>query len=192
MTIAEDILLVGCWWRGHDRVVSTSPSAFATVARCPDDAQMALVSGSMEAAVAARRSAGNVPYVARVRGEAAGFAWVARTMAHIPPLGLSFELPRSDRMIQDLHVLEAGVGLGICPLLVQTVIAREKAERFWVVVRPEHAAEIEDAGFTIAARLFRAEGTATMECGPSAGRARALAGLLGLAPARARSASAAA
>ena len=141
---------------------------------------MALVSGLMEPAIAARRAAGNVPYIARLGGETLGYVWVARSMAHIPPLGLSFELPESDRMLWDMHVLEPGRGHGVCSLLVRAVIEREKADRFWAVVQPDHAPELEEAGFTLAADLFRLDGAAAMESGSDLKRAQALAGLLGI------------
>jgi hypothetical protein len=180
MTTREGLLVVGSWLRGRDGLSRIPRKAGLAVRKNSDDAEMALVSGSMEGAVAARRAAGNVPYVARYRGRPAAYVWVATTIGHVPSLGLSFELPSTDRLIWDMTVVESGSEPGLCSQLLQEVIEREKAERYWIVAKPGEAAEIDRAGFTLAADLYRSDGAACIECENSPERAQALAEVVGM------------
>ena len=169
------------WWRG-DALPELPRISGLSVGRCCDDAEMALLQGSMDGVVAARCAAGNVPYVARINGEPAAYVWVGRRVSHLGQLGLSFELPEDQRYLWDFCLLEAGRSLPIRGQVLQAVIEREKAERVWAAVRPQEAAEFERGGFSAAGQLYRGDGAARLACAVESERSVALAELVGLTP----------
>src|SRR5262245_24733445 len=103
----EDMLTVLTCWPGDPQPAMPGLAGFS-LRRSHDDVEMALLQGSFEGVVAARRGAGNVPYVARLRGEPIGFAWTSGRSGHIGSLGLTFELAPHDCYVWDLTALEAG------------------------------------------------------------------------------------
>ena len=189
----EDVLTVMTWWRGDPRPRLPGLAGF-TLRRGNDDVEMALLQGSVEGAIAARRGAGNVPYVARVRGEPAGYAWVAGPAGHIGPLGLSFALDARDCYVWDLTVLEAGRPVAAGSHILRAIVMRRGAERVWLALPCERVHEAEAAGLQAVALVYREDGEARIEATGDSGRAAAAARVLGLeasVPALARQPSAA-
>jgi hypothetical protein len=120
-----------------------------------DDGEVALLTGSFERAVAARRCAGNLPYVASTNGEAVAYAWVATDMAHLGDLGLSFALHEGDRFVCSTGAIEPR-GYELIPELLHLAAQAEDCERTWVVARPDAGLgemDLERAGFSVVAVL---------------------------------------
>jgi hypothetical protein len=117
--------------------------------------RLALLSGSFEKVIAARKAAGQVPYVATLDGEPIAYAWVGRGMAHIGEAGVSFDVPEPDRYLCEITVVEPR-GADLVPEVIAAIVKREGARRFWAAAgchRGASLGDLERAGFEVAATL---------------------------------------
>jgi GNAT superfamily N-acetyltransferase len=155
------------WYRGdplpHLPELTGFEAAVAT-----DADELALINGLPVGAIRARWAAGNVAYVARLFGRPVGFGWVARGLAHIGELGLSFQVPGDGRYLWDFETLRHCRGRGIYPRLLKAITdAEADARRFWIIHAPENLPSgvgIERAGFTVAGELsFRPGGRSALQ-----------------------------
>ncbi|HEY7270102.1 MAG TPA: hypothetical protein VH951_09770 [Dehalococcoidia bacterium] len=175
----EDILTVLTRWPGDPLPALPSLAGFS-LRRSHDDAEMALLQGSFEGVIAARRGAGNVPCVARLRGEPIGFAWTAGRSGHIGSLGLTFALGPRDCYVWDLTALEAGRAIAACSHILRGLVTRHADKRFWLALPCERVHEAESAGLTAVAQVYRQEGEARIEAIGASGRVADAAHLLAL------------
>jgi hypothetical protein len=159
-----EVLLVAATWRRGDALLPLAPESAFSVARCLNDCEMSILKGTTDAAVAGRRKAGNLPYVASLQGEPCAYVWVGRGLSHITQLGLSFRLAPADRFLWDMQT-DSEDPL-ILARLLQAVARHEKASRFWLVTEPTHIAAAGSAGFRNAGYLYREGATAGLASGP--------------------------
>ena len=176
-----EVLLVAATWRRGDALPPLALESAFSVRRCLNDCEMSILKGTTDAAIAGRRNAGNVPYVASLQGAACAYAWVGRGLSHLTQLGLSFRLPPATRFLWDLHA-DSEDPLMLARLL-QAVVRRERASRFWLVTDPAHIATAEDAGFRNAGYLYREGATAGLALGPDPRLTSDFGDLVHLAPA---------
>jgi GNAT superfamily N-acetyltransferase len=144
------------WYRGDPLPHLPEPTGFEA-AVVTDADELALINGLPVGAIRARWAAGNVAYVARLFGRPVAYGWVARGLAHIGELGLSFHVPGDGRYLWDFETLRHCRGRGIYPRLLQAIVEAEAdADRFWIIHAPENLPSgvgIERAGFTVAGEL---------------------------------------
>jgi hypothetical protein len=142
-------------------VVSTASSSDAgavpglQVTRVCARERLALLSGSFEKVVEARKAAGQVPYVATLDGEPVAYAWVGRGMAHIGEAGISFDVPDSDRYLCEVTVVEQRAE-DLVSEIIAAIVRREGAPRFWAAAgcyRGATLGDLERAGFSLVATL---------------------------------------
>mgnify|MGYP001359646024 CR=1 FL=1 len=113
-----------------------------------------------------------------------GWGWVATREAEISELGLTIALPPGNRYLWDFVTRPAWRGRGIYPSLLQAIVAREGATRYWIGYDEGNLASargVARAGFVRVGSVLRAGdgGLAFAPDGPPE-RARAAARLLGL------------
>jgi GNAT superfamily N-acetyltransferase len=148
-------MALATWYRGDPIPHLTELEGFeAGIAT--DAEELALINGLPIGAVQARWAAGSVAYVARLFGRPVAYGWVARGLAHIGELGLSFHVPEDGRYLWGFETLRHCRGRGIYPRLLQAIIAAEPAGRFWIIHAPENLPSgvgIDRAGFTNAGEL---------------------------------------
>ncbi|HXH23259.1 MAG TPA: hypothetical protein VNN10_14640 [Dehalococcoidia bacterium] len=136
--------------------------------------RLALLSGSFERVVAARKASGQTPYVAMLDEAPIAYAWVARGMAHIGQAGLSFHVPPGDAYLCEVVAIDPR-GEDLVPEVLKAIVRREGAVRLWAAAGCYHgatAAQLEAAGFELAASL---EGAGTAQARLRAGPRRDLA-----------------
>jgi hypothetical protein len=176
----EDVLTVVTWWRRQDSLPRLPRIAGFGLRCSSDDAEMALLQGSFEGVIAARREAGNVAYVGRLRGEPVAYAWLSEKSAHIGSHGLSFELPPGQALLWELTVLEAGKAVAAGTHLLHSLLERHKVGRIWAVLPCDRVHEAEAAGMSPVAQLYRCDGEARIEAIGDPARAADAARLFGL------------
>lgn len=121
-----------------------------------DAAVMAALQGRTLMEMRARLEAGHRAWVAARDGVVAAFGWVAARSASIGELGFAFDIAAGERYLWNFVTLPAHRGLGIYPCLLDGIVRRDPAERFWIAYAPENrasAAGILKAGFAVVADL---------------------------------------
>ena len=107
-----------------------------------------------------RLNEGNQVFLLRVGGEPAAYGWSASGPAHMGGISLAFEVPPGERYLWDFKTLPAFRGMGLYPLLLQTIMRRQSAEAewFWIGHAQRNEASrqgILKAGFRLAGQLWR-------------------------------------
>lgn len=105
-----------------------------------------------------REQAGHCAYVAWLGDAPAGYGWVARQIAEIGELNLSFTLFPDSVYLWDFKTISAYRGLGVYPQLLQAILHSENrhAQDFWIIHAPENYASrsgIQRAGFQNVGKL---------------------------------------
>ncbi len=172
------------WWPG-DPLPALPPLPAFAAAPSDDDRALAALAGVGVEEVAARRRAGNRPYLARLGGEPVACGWSAGGAVEIGEIGLAFTLPPGERYLWGFATAEHRRGRGVYPRLLQAILRREGpgGARYWIGHAPENGASgrgILKAGFRRAGDVYRlpAGDLALVPVGPVE-RARAGAALLG-------------
>ncbi|MCS7246448.1 MAG: GNAT family N-acetyltransferase [Thermomicrobium sp.] len=146
------------WWRGDPLPALPIPAGWH-VSIDPMDIRASFAQDAAE--WDRRMAAGHRLYVASIDGQPVAYGWVARRRAAIGALALSFALPPSDRYLWDFYTDPRWRGRGIYPLLLQTILHRERdGERFWIGYDAPNVASargIAKAGFRIVVQIVRNE-----------------------------------
>jgi GNAT superfamily N-acetyltransferase len=152
---------VGPWyvrWPG-DPLPALPPLPGFTAAPAEDDRTLAALAGVELAEVAARRRAGNRPYLARLDGEPVALGWSTGTAVEIGELDLAFTLPPGNRYLWGFVTAPAWRGRGLYPRLLQAILRAEGADiRAWIGHEPGNTASargILRAGFRCVGHVFR-------------------------------------
>lgn len=177
---------VGPWyvrWPGDALPVLPPVSGFA-VAPADDDGIRAVLAGIERAEVAARRRAGNRPYLASLDGEPVALGWSTGTSVEIGELDLTFALPPGNTYLWGFVTAPAWRGRGCYPRLLQAILRAEGDEvRAWIGHEPHNDASargILKAGFGCVGDVFRTPtGGFVLSPKGSLDRAEAGAALLG-------------
>jgi hypothetical protein len=123
-----------------------------SAAPADDELALAVLARLGVAEVAARRRAGNRPYVARLGGEPVAHGWSTGGAVEIGELGLALALPPGERYLWGFETAGRWRGRGIYPRLLQAIL-RHKAPggaRYWIGHEPHNTASargILKAGF---------------------------------------------
>jgi ribosomal protein S18 acetylase RimI-like enzyme len=177
---------VGPWyvrWPG-DVLPELLPVPGLVAALAEDDEMLAELARIEPGEVAARRRAGNRPYVARLDGEPVALGWSTSSAVEIGELDLVFTLPPGNSYLWGFVTAPAWRGRGLYPRLLQAILRAEGDDlRAWIGHEPPNAASargILKAGFGCVGDVFRtpAGGFVLAPSGPIE-RARAGAALLG-------------
>jgi hypothetical protein len=149
--------LLYAWWRGD--ALPGLPALPGFAAEPLDDPELAQAATGLDMDdLRARRDAGHQTYVARVRGELAGYGWSAARTASIGSLGISFAIPTDARYLWDFVTRPAWRGRGICPRLLQAIVGAEgDTWRFWIghdFPNTASARGILKAGFQLVGALY--------------------------------------
>src|SRR3954463_8268523 len=145
------------WWRGDSLpVLPLQPGL--TVEVVVADAALANLNQISVAEALKRVRQGNRPYVAHVGGEPVGYGWVAPREASLGGGRVRFPVPATRRSLWDFATRPAWRGRGIYPLLLQAILAAERAEaeRFLILHEWYNRASrrgIAKAGFQAAATI---------------------------------------
>jgi GNAT superfamily N-acetyltransferase len=177
---------VGPWyarWPG-DPLPDLPPLPGFTAAPAEDDHLLATLAEIALVEVAARRRAGNLPYLAHLHGEPVAVGWSTGTTLEIGELDLRLALPTGNRYLWGFVTLPARRGLGLYPRLLQAILRLEGADiRAWIGHEPPNTASargILKAGFRRVGDVFRTPaGTFVLTPTGPLDRARAGAALLG-------------
>jgi GNAT superfamily N-acetyltransferase len=177
---------VGPWyvrWPGDPLPALPSLPGFVA-APAEDDRTLAVLAGIDLAEVAARRRAGNQPYLARLDGEPVALGWSTGTVVEIGELALAFTLPPGNRYLWGFETAPAWRGRGLYPRLLQAILRAEGDEICaWIGHEPDNTASsrgIIKAGFRCVGHVFRTPaGTVLVTPTGPLERARAGAALLG-------------
>jgi GNAT superfamily N-acetyltransferase len=134
--------------------------------------------------IQARISSAHRPYLAWIDSEPVAYGWSAAGQTRFGSPPVAFDVPPGNRYLMDFATLPAWRGRGIYPYLLQSVLAREAADRFWILHHRDNVASargIGKAGFRMAAQIhFLDRGGLGLIAAESPGRALAGAKLLGL------------
>ena len=181
MKHAESIA-IAAWFKGDDLPELPSVPGL-TVGPARDDGELALVTGSFDRVLAAKRALGQKPYIARLGAESVGYAWVATGPAHIGEIGVSFQVMPEDRYLCELVIFDPR-GADLEPQILQAIVRQEKPGRFWAAAgchKGLSLAELQSAGFDMVASLRFSPGSGvTLTPGASGERLDAAAELLDL------------
>ena len=180
---------VGPWyvrWPGDSLPALPSLPGFVA-APAEDDRTLASLAGLDLAEVAARRRAGNQPYLAHLDGEPVALGWSTGKGVEIGELDLAFTLPPGNRYLWGFVTAPARRGRGLYPRLLQAILRIEGMEgadiRAWIGHEPDNTASsrgILKAGFRCVGHVFRTPpGTFVVTPTGPLERARAGADLLG-------------
>jgi len=119
------------WWRG-DRLPPLPSLPRLRTAPSEDERLVVSLSGIGEVTVQERMRRGHRAWLAWIADEAVGWGWVATADAGIPELDVVFTLSPRDRYLWDFVTLPSWRGRGVYPSLLQAILVREGAERFWI------------------------------------------------------------
>jgi ribosomal protein S18 acetylase RimI-like enzyme len=171
------------WWRS-DPLPALPARPDLAVAAEPNDRRLAALAQLPHAAVRERLAAGHQPYMARVGAEPVAYGWVARQAAWVGELQHHVIIPAGHRYLWDFATLPAWRGQGIYPHLLQAILVREQAERFWIMHAPENNASgrgIQKAGFQLVGTVsFLTDGRAGLAASAATDRALEGAAFLGV------------
>lgn len=171
------------WWRG-DPLPAPRAMPNLSIAPATDDRLLARLMGVAEGMVQERRVAGHQPWLARVAEEPGGWGWVATSTFSIGELGVDLALPPGNRYLWDFVTLPPWRGRGVYPALLQAILIRDAAERFWIGHDWDNRASargIAKAGFTRVGTAYRLpDGRVVLVPGAPRERAEVAAALLDL------------
>jgi GNAT superfamily N-acetyltransferase len=171
------------WWRG-DPLPALCMQPRLSIARATDDLLLARLMGAEEAEVRERRAAGHQPWLAQVEAEPVGWGWAGTSAFSIGELNIDFALPPGNHYLWDFVTLPPWRGRGIYPSLLQAILTRGEAERFWIGHDWDNRASargIAKAGFArVGAAWHLADGRHALAPDVPRERAEAAAALLGL------------
>jgi hypothetical protein len=179
---------VGPWyvrWPG-DPLPSLPPLPGFIAAPADDDRTLAALAGIDLAEVAARRRAGNQPYLAQLDGDPVALGWSTGNIIEIGELDITAPLPPGNRYLWGFVTVPAQRGRGLYPRLLQAILRAEGADiRAWIGHEPDNTASsrgILKAGFRCVGHVFRIpDGTFVVTPTGPVERARAGAAILGAA-----------
>lgn len=147
------------WWPGDSLPPLAALLGFVA-GPVTNDVAFTAATGLASDEIAARRMAGDRPYLATAGGEAIGWGWSATRRLAIGALGIVRALPSTDRYLWAFETAEAWRGRGVYPLLLQAILRHEAPEgvRAWIGHDPGNAASargIGKAGFRSVGQLHR-------------------------------------
>jgi hypothetical protein len=175
------------WWRG-DSLPALPSIAGLTIDPARHQRLVADLMQTPPAALQTRMQQGNQPWLARIAGEPVGWGWVASAHVAIGEINLSFNLPPGNRYLWDFVTLPPWRGRGIYSRMLQAILSREAAERFWVghdQFNVASARGIVKAGFISVGTVYRLPNRAlTLVPTRPMERAEAAAALLNISVAR--------
>jgi GNAT superfamily N-acetyltransferase len=148
-------MALATWWTS-DPLIELTPVAEFQARPAVDDVQMALINHITVAEVEQRQRAGHRPYIGYIDGTAVTYGWVATREASIGELNLVFPIDADSRYLWDFATVVEWQGRGLYPRLLQAIVQRERAERFWIIHAPENlpsGAGMQKAGFQAVGQL---------------------------------------
>jgi GNAT superfamily N-acetyltransferase len=148
------------WWRGdHLPALPQPPDLAVTAEAAIDDDSAAVMAPYLDRAQAEILvEQGHRLYLAHVDGAITAFGWAATRRLSIGELGVERELSEGNQYLWGFVTLPEWRGQGLYPILLQTIMRREVARRFWIGHDDGNDASAKGilrAGFTPIGRVYR-------------------------------------
>jgi GNAT superfamily N-acetyltransferase len=174
------------WWRGDALPVIDALAGLDVETPGSISAELARVMEPYLKRAEAERllEQGDRLYAGMVAGEALAFGWTATRRLSIGELGVERDLPPGDQYLWGFVTVPEARGKGLYPRLLQAILQREPAERFWIGHDYDNRASargILRAGFRPVGEVFPSDaGGLMLAPGDAVERARACEALFGV------------
>ena len=179
----EQVGYLWTWWK-DDELPLMPPLANWHVETSEDLAFVARLSNIPVRSVEERYRENHRPMIAYLDNTIVAYGWSACGNAAFGSPSVSFNVPSDNLYLYHFVTMLPWRGRGFYPRLLQEIIQKRSAERFWIIHQSTNLASrkgITKAGFHIAAHVFHTP-TKSTSLAPDANLVRAQAGaaLLGL------------
>lgn len=145
------------WWRGDALPEIVRPADLA-IERLDDERSIPAIDALDPVDAANLLQQGHRLYVARIDGRVVGHGWAATQTAAIGELSVVMRLGPNERYLWGFATHLDWRGQGIYPALIQTILRREVADRFWIghdAGNESSASGILRAGFVPVGEAYR-------------------------------------
>jgi GNAT superfamily N-acetyltransferase len=144
------------WWES-DLLPELSPLPLLMIAATEDRHLLSTLMGVTDDEIATVLCEKHRGYIAYIGTIPVAYGWSASHRASFGEGRVHFQVPANQRYLYNFVTLPQWRGLGIYPRLLQSILATENSERFWIVHQFANTASqrgIAKAGFQIASGVY--------------------------------------
>ncbi len=144
-------------WCKSDLLPGLSPLPLLTIAATEDRPLLSTLMGVTDDEIATVLREKHRGYIAYIGTIPVAYGWSATNRANFGEGRVHFQVPTNQRYLYNFVTLPRWRGLGIYPRLLQSILAAENSERFWIVHQLANTASqrgIAKAGFQIASSVY--------------------------------------